>query len=575
MRAVLSTASVATVTINDDDVEIGFSPVAYRVSEVAGSVELTVSVLSGDIDAGVNVEVTVMTMDEGSAVAGVDYTATTATLTFTSSVTEATVTVFITDDAVVEDEETFVVELSGDRVPSGSSVARVTIMDDDVEIGFSPVAYSVSEVAGSVELTVSVLSGDIDAGVNVEVTVRTMDESAIAGEDYTATTATLTFTSSMTEATVTVFITDDAVVEGEETFVVELSGDRVPSVSSVARVTITDDDVEIGFSPVAYSVSEVAGSVELTVSVLSGDIDAGVNVEVTVMTMDESAIAGEDYTATTATLTFTSSVTEATVTVFITDDAVVEGEETFVVELSGDRVPSSSSVARVTINDDDVEIGFSSVAYSVSEDAGSVELTVSVLSGDIEAGVNVEVTFMTMDESAVAGVDYTATTATLTLTSSMTEATVTVFITDDAVVEGEETFVVELSGENVLATASVATVMIEDADVLEIGFDPIDYSVSEDADSVMLGVSVFSGELAEGVSAMVNVMTMDGSAIAGEDYSEFTDTLTFTSEVTTQTVSVSILPDGNPESDEVFSVKFGGCGRARYGKHGISDDITQ
>ena len=163
----------------------------------------------------------------------------------------------------------------------------------------------------------------------------TMDESAVAGVDYTATTATLTFTSSVTEATVTVFITDDAVVEGEETFVVELSGDRVPSSSSVARVTINDDDVEIGFSPVAYSVSEVAGSVELTVSVLSGDINAGVNVEVTVMTMDESAIAGEDYTATTATLTFTSSMTEATVTVFITDDGILEETENFRVGIVG------------------------------------------------------------------------------------------------------------------------------------------------------------------------------------------------------------------------------------------------
>ena len=46
-------------------------------------------------------------------------------------------------------------------------------------------------------------------------------------------------------------ILDDTVlVEGDEVFDVKLSGDRVSSVSSVARVTISDDDaVEIGFSP--------------------------------------------------------------------------------------------------------------------------------------------------------------------------------------------------------------------------------------------------------------------------------------------------------------------------------------
>ena len=34
----------------------------------------------------------------------------------------------------------------------------------------------------------------------------------------------------------------------------KLSGDRVSSVSSVARVTISDDAVEIGFSPDEYRV---------------------------------------------------------------------------------------------------------------------------------------------------------------------------------------------------------------------------------------------------------------------------------------------------------------------------------
>ncbi len=52
-------------------------------------------------------------------------------------------------------------------------------------------------------------------------------------------------------------ILDDTIAEGEENFVVSLSGDRVSSGSSVATVTITDDDavgVEIGFSPTVYRV---------------------------------------------------------------------------------------------------------------------------------------------------------------------------------------------------------------------------------------------------------------------------------------------------------------------------------
>ena len=125
--------------------------------------------------------------------------------------------------------------------------------------------------------------------------------------------------------------------------------------------TITDNDavgVEIGFSPRECMVSEGAGSVTLNVSVLGSiEIEPGVNVEVTVMTMDGSAVVGEDYRELSEmemTLVFTSSVRELPVTVNIVGDTVVESDERFaVLELSGERVSSSSSRATVTIVNDD------------------------------------------------------------------------------------------------------------------------------------------------------------------------------------------------------------------------------
>ena len=576
--------STASVTIMDNDVtppvEIGFEELAYLVSEGVGSVTLTVSVLLGSIGAGDSVTVVVMTVD-GSAVAGEDYTATTATLTFTSIVTEATVIVGITDDAVEEDDEEFRVTLSGDNVSSASSVARVTILANDevpsvdpVEIGFDPTVYSVDEDAGNVELTVSVLVGTIEVGESVTVVVMTMDDSAVSSEDYDELTQTLVFSSSVTEATVTVVITDDVAEEPSETFVVSLSGALVSPVSSVARVTIEANDevpsvdpVEIGFDPTVYSVDEDAGNVVLTVSVLAGSIEAGDSVTVVVMTVDGSAFAGEDYTATTATLTFTSIETEATVIVVITDDAVEESSEFFRVLLSGDNVSEVSSVATVTIRANDgvppaLAIGFSPTVSSVAEDAGNVELTVSILSGSIEAGESVTVVVMTVDGSAFAGEDYTATTATLTFTSIETEATVIVVITDDAVEESSEFFRVLLSGDNVSEVSSVATVTIRANDevppALEIGFSPTAYSVDEAAGNVELTVSVLAGSIEAGDSVTVVVMTVDGSAVAGEDYTATTETLVFSSSVTEATVTVFITDDAIPEGEETFEVELSG-----------------
>lgn len=46
----------------------------------------------------------------------------------------------------------------------------------DVVIGFNPITYNVSEDAGSVTVTVAVLSGTLDQ--DVEVSVSTVDDSA-------------------------------------------------------------------------------------------------------------------------------------------------------------------------------------------------------------------------------------------------------------------------------------------------------------------------------------------------------------------------------------------------------------
>ena len=270
-----------------------------------------------------------------------------------------------------------------------------------------------------------VLSGTIEVGESVTVDVRTIDGIAVVDEDYTELTETLTFDADTLMVPVTVMIEDDMLLELDQHFFVELSGNRVSDSASVARVTILDNDVDAGelpdgddpssgpgegevlFEELRYDVLEGAGSVTL-VAILSGAISSSENVSVSVTTIDGSAtVAGDDYTETTLTLQFTSTVRRLPVTVDILDDVLVEGDEFFDVKLSGDRVSSVSSVARVTISDDAVEIGFSPDEYRVDEDAGSVELTVLVLSGEIEEGSSVTVDVRTIDGIAVVDEDYT------------------------------------------------------------------------------------------------------------------------------------------------------------------------
>ena len=497
---VSSDASVARVTITDNDVaaadlpagpdpssgpgdgEIVFEELRYDVSEGAGNVTL-VAVLSGAISSSENVSVNVTTIDGIATVDGGDYTETTLTLQFTSNVRRLPVSVSILGDVVVEGDEVFEVKLSGERVSSVASIARVTVSDDDRGV-VSVTSGLPSVTEGRMAIFMLELGGDVTADESIEVSwsVGCGAGSGVTSDDFVGScpSGMVTISSGETSATFAVSTSDDDVVEGLEEFDLTLT-DVVPNIDgritisdsmSTASVTITDNDapvpdipVEIGFEELSYRVSEGAGSVTL-VAVLSGAISSSENVSVVVTTMDGTAVAIEDYGQLGGTLlTFTADMLTGTVSVSIEDDMLLELDQYFFVELSGERVSSDASVARVTITDNDVdaadlpagpdpssgpgdgEIVFEELRYDVLEGAGNVTL-VAVLSGAISSSENVSVIVTTIDGIAtVDGGDYTETTLTLQFTSNVRRLPVSVSILGDVVVEGDEVFEVKLSGD--------------------------------------------------------------------------------------------------------------------------------
>jgi hypothetical protein len=100
-------------------------------------------------------------------------------------------------------------------------------------------------------------------------------------------------------------------------------------------------------------------------------------------------------------------------------------------------------------------------ALEVSESAGSISITVT-RTGNMTGTVTVQ--FATSDQSAHAGVDYAATSGTLTFNPNETSKTIAVPVLDDnAIGEGNETFAVTLSNPlngAVLGTPSSATVTV-------------------------------------------------------------------------------------------------------------------
>lgn len=216
----------------------------------------------------------------------------------------------------------------------------------------SDAAYAALETAGS--LTVTVLRENATTGT-FSVNYATSDGTATAGSDYTASSGTLSFADGETSKTFTIPLLDDAIVEAAETINITLSSPTGGSLGSPATgvVTLTSDDVGgvIDFQDATFATTE--GTTATITAVRSG---GSAEVSVNYATSDGSAVAGSDYTAASGTLNFGAGETVKTFTVAVTDDAVVESNETVNLTLSGaggGATLGSTTAATLTIADND------------------------------------------------------------------------------------------------------------------------------------------------------------------------------------------------------------------------------
>ncbi len=107
-------------------------------------------------------------------------------------------------------------------------------------------------------------------------------------------------------------------------------------------------------------------------------------------------------------------------------------------------------------------VQFAQTNYDVAETAGTATITVSITTA---TDTDVMVNFATSDNTAKAGVNYTATTGQLVIPKGKTSATISVAIKDDAVKTGNLRINLKLSGltgNAVLGAQSLAVITIQD-----------------------------------------------------------------------------------------------------------------
>ena len=509
------------------------------------------------------VTVTYSTVD-GTAVADADFTPTSGTLTFNPNQTTKTIRVPIPRDTVHEPSETFTVELDN---PTGTTLADSTGLGT-ITADATPV-LSIADAAPVAEGRDAVFRVTLRPAANhvVSVAYATMDGTAVADADYTPVTGTLRFEPRETTKTIRVPVLLDTMTEQSETFTVELSNPGGSTLADPIGVgTIRADPapgLRIGDAAPVAEGEEAVFTVTLTPP---GEQVVTVNFT----TVDGTAIADEDYTATSGTLRFTPGDTSKTIRVPVLEDATAEPVETFTVVLSnpaGTNVVHDTGVGTITAEG---LPGLSIAdAPTVAEGGDAVfPVTLSPASSQV-----VTVAYTTQDGTAVADSDYTATSGTLRFEPGETMQTIRVPTRRDAIAEPSESFTVELSdpvGTTITDATGVGTIAADAMPGL---------SITDAAPVAEGGEATFTVSLSPASSESVTVAyaTQDGTAVAGSDYTAASGTLEFEPGVTSHTIRVAVLNDTTVEPTETFTVELSDPVRATLadgtGVGTITDDV--
>jgi hypothetical protein len=185
----------------------------------------------------------------------------------------------------------------------GAALPNVTI--DDVSV--------VEGTGGTKTVQVTVTLSEPSSNP-VSVSFDTLDGIAVAGSDYDVATGTLAFAAGETSKTITITIIGDSAFEGDETFLVRLTGaSGAVIVDNSALVTILNDDTPSTPTVTVNAVTVNEGSIGTTTVRLVFQLDVAPTstVSVAYTTVDGTAGAVSDYVAKSGSVTFVAGQTTA------------------------------------------------------------------------------------------------------------------------------------------------------------------------------------------------------------------------------------------------------------------------
>lgn len=559
---VIADDDVATLTIDDVSAEEGNNLNFTVRSDKVVQYDYVLNINFVDIDA------------EGGALpfnGTEDYNNGTQTVTFVSGSLTQNFNVQTNDDTLIENDETFSIELEATNDAVDDTATAVgTILNNDV----AQVTVLANRPSTNEDGTGN--NGRFRIEINEEnetggtLTVDyTISGTATEGDDFTITgNANIPDGSDFTNLNIAPI--DDALIEGDETVVITLNGINSAlyeiGTPNTDTVTIVDDDAYVASVASTDATARENPRVDgkFTVS-LNSINNTGSDIEID-YTLDGSATPGDDFETLSGSAIIEDGKNEVEILIVPINDTDVENNETVILNIvagTGYEVGSPNSDT-VTIVSDDIDY----VAQITASDDTAAESNGSVSTGEFTVRLSEEnntgspiIVGFDIDGTAESGTDYTASsTNAVSIPNEEQEATIIITPIDDQIQEGTE--IIEITLENgpgyslgPVITQS-ATVEIEDNDQATLTVE--NESINEDDASGELIFDVtLDLEVVGGTS--VSYSFFDDTAEGGSvDYTGNNGSLTFDGDAgEIQQITVPINNDAVLENTETFTLQLG------------------
>ena len=402
--------------------------------------------------------------------------------------------------------------------------------------------------------------------------------------DFSGSTANITFSPNQASQVLTVLVNGDRDVEADEVFritLVQIFGGNANVVGAPATGTIQNDDTDWVLSLPTPNLAE--GSVGASTAFPAlitrvGYLGAAMNINYATAPTGASPAATTDILGgvfPSGTVSFAIGEAAKTVTVNVVADRVIEPNETYSVSISGAPATTDINVGgplTQTILNDDIDITLSPTTNSVTEGHTvnpTLVYTLTRTGNGIAQVVNFAVTGTGANPATAA--DFPGgvfPTGSVSFTAVETVKTFTIAMLADRDVELDETFKVTVS------TTDVNTDFINDNTVSTIINDDEDFTVVALDATKVEGTTGSTTPYTFTVSrtGLLDAISIDyavtGSGGAPADASDFVGavlpaaTLSFAANEVSKVVTINVRPDRDVESDEGFSVTLTASGNA-------------